>query len=68
MFPSEPYPWNGCDESVTISVPGLAGVVLKRVGPSSYVPPKPKRTTKRTTKRTAAKKSRMHLSGVLFST
>lgn len=57
VFPSEPYPWNGCDESVTISVPGLAGVVLKRVGPSSYVPPKPKRTTKRTTKRTAAKKS-----------
>ena len=36
---SEPYPWNGQMDSIEIKVPGLAGVVLKRVGPSSYKPP-----------------------------
>ena len=35
---SEPYPWNGQMDSIEIRVPGLAGVVLKRVGPSSYKP------------------------------
>ena len=33
---SEPYPWNGQMDSIEIKVPGLAGVVLKRRGPSSY--------------------------------
>ena len=36
---SEPYPWNGQMDSIEIKVPGLAGVVLKRRGPSSYKPP-----------------------------
>lgn len=36
---SEPYPWNGQMDSIEIKVPGLAGVVLKRRGPSSYMPP-----------------------------
>ena len=36
---SEPYPWNGQMDSIEIKVPGLAGVVLKRHGPSSYKPP-----------------------------
>ncbi|HIR90253.1 MAG TPA: 1,4-alpha-glucan branching protein GlgB [Candidatus Limicola stercorigallinarum] len=63
VCPSEPYPWNGREESVSFSVPGLAGIVLKRVGPSSYVPPKPKRRTARkktttTTKKTAAKSTK----------
>lgn len=35
---SQPYPWNGQMDSIEIKVPGLAGVVLKRVGPSSYKP------------------------------
>ena len=38
---SEPYPWNGQMDSIEIKVPGLAGVVLKRVGPSSFKPPVP---------------------------
>ena len=45
VYMSVPYPWNGCENSLTIALPGLAGVVLKRQGPSSYVPPKPKRRT-----------------------
>ena len=40
---SRPESWNGRDDSITIKVPPLAGVVFKRVGPSSYVPPKPPR-------------------------
>ena len=36
---SEPYPWNGQMDSIEMKVPGLAGVVLKRRGPSSYKPP-----------------------------
>ncbi|MDY3296814.1 1,4-alpha-glucan branching protein GlgB, partial [Selenomonas sp.] len=31
---SEPYPWNGQMDSIEIKVPSLAGVVLKRRGPS----------------------------------
>ena len=61
---SEPYPWNGQMDSIEIKVPGLAGVVLKRRGPSSYKPPvveKPKKTTRKRTssvkpKAAAAKK------------
>ena len=45
VYMSVPYPWNGCENSLTIALPGLAGIVLKRQGPSSYVPPKPKRRT-----------------------
>ena len=47
---SEPYPWNGQMDSIEIKVPGLAGVVLKRRGPSSYKPPvvkEPKKTTRK---------------------
>lgn len=47
---SEPYPWNGQMDSIEIKVPGLAGVVLKRRGPSSYKPPvveKPKKATRK---------------------
>ena len=40
---SHPESWNGREDSITIKVPPLAGVVFKRVGPSSYVPPKPPR-------------------------
>lgn len=42
---SKPYPWNGCENSIEISVPGLAGLAWRRIGPSSYVPPKPKKMT-----------------------
>ncbi len=37
-------------DSIEIKVPGLAGVVLKRRGPSSYKPPvveKPKKATRK---------------------
>ncbi|MEE1529650.1 MAG: alpha amylase C-terminal domain-containing protein, partial [Collinsella sp.] len=47
---SEPYPWNGQMDSIKIKVPGLAGVVLKRRGPSSYKPPvveEPKKATRK---------------------
>ena len=62
---SEPYPWNGQMDSIEIKVPGLAGVVLKRRGPSSYKPPvveEPKKATRKRTssvkpKAAAAKKS-----------
>lgn len=62
---SEPYPWNGQMDSIEIKVPGLAGVVLKRRGPSSYKPPvveKPKKATRKRTpsvkpKPAAAKKT-----------
>ena len=46
VLSSKPEPWNGKDDSVELVVPPLAGVVLKRVGPSSYVPPKPKAAKK----------------------
>ena len=49
---SEPYPWNGQMDSIEMKVPGLAGVVLKRRGPSSYKPPvveEPKKTTRKRT-------------------
>ena len=53
---SQPYPWNGCDNSIQLPVPGLAGIVLKRIGKSSYVPPKPKKkpAAKRSTRKTSA--------------
>ena len=62
---SEPYPWNGQMDSIEIKVPGLAGVVLKRRGPSSYKPPvveEPKAALKKRTssvkpKPAAAKKA-----------
>ena len=38
---SEPYPWNGQMDSIEVKVPGLAGIVLKRMGPSSYKPAAP---------------------------
>ncbi len=62
---SEPYPWNGQMDSIEMKVPGLAGVVLKRRGPSSYKPPvveEPKAAPKKRTssvkpKPAAAKKA-----------
>ena len=62
---SEPYPWNGQMDSIEIKMPGLAGVVLKRRGPSSYKPPvveapeaaPKKRTSSVKLKRAAAKKA-----------
>ncbi len=54
---SQPYPWNGCDNSIQLPIPGLAGIVLKRVGKSSYVPPKPKKRATRTKKTTTATKA-----------
>ena len=42
-YMSAPYPWNGCGDQLTIALPGLAGLVLKRVGRSTFVPPKPRR-------------------------
>lgn len=42
---SVPYPWNGCENSIRLPLPGLAALVLKRIGSSSYVPPKPKKLT-----------------------
>ena len=50
---SEPYPWNGQMDSIEIKVPGLAGVVLKRRGPSSYKPPVVEEPKKATRKRTS---------------
>ena len=35
---SEPVPWNGRGDSVELRLPALAGVVLKRVGPSPARP------------------------------
>ena len=51
---SEPYPWNGQMDSIEIKVPGLAGVVLKRRGPSSYKPPVVEEPKKATRKRTSS--------------
>ena len=53
---SEPYPWNGQMDSIEIKVPGLAGVVLKRRGPSSYKPPVVEEPKKATRKRTSTVK------------
>ena len=54
---SKPEPWNGCENSIDIKVPGLCGLVFKRIGKSSYKPePAKKTTTKATAKRTVAKK------------
>lgn len=53
---SEPYPWNGQMDSIEIKVPGLAGVVLKRRGPSSYKPPVVEETKKATRKRSSSVK------------
>lgn len=38
---SQPAAWNGCKDSIEIALPGLSGLVYKRIGKSSYVPPKP---------------------------
>ena len=43
MASSQPYAWNGQENSIEIAVPGLAGLVYRRVRKSSYVPPKPKK-------------------------
>ena len=53
---SEPYPWNGQMDSIEIKVPGLAGVVLKRRGPSSYKPPVVEEPKEATRKRTSTVK------------
>ena len=53
---SEPYPWNGQMDSIEIKVPGLAGVVLKRRGPSSHKPPVVEEPKKATRKRTSSVK------------
>ena len=52
---SEPYSWNA-DGSIEIKVPGLAGVVLKRRGPSSYKPPVVEEPKKATRKRSSSVK------------
>lgn len=41
MASSKPEPWNGRDESIEISVPGLAGLAYRRRRASSYKPAKP---------------------------
>ena len=53
---SEPYPWNGQMDSIEMKVPGLAGVVLKRRGPSSYKPPVDEAPKKATRKRMSSGK------------
>ena len=53
---SEPYPWNGQMDSIEMKVPGLAGVVLKRRGPSSYKPTVVEEPKKATRKRTSSVK------------
>ena len=42
MASSKPEPWNMCDNSIEIAVPGLAGLVYRRRRASSYKPPKTK--------------------------
>ncbi|MBM6904881.1 1,4-alpha-glucan branching protein GlgB [Collinsella tanakaei] len=51
---SHPEPKHGFENSIELLVPPLAGIVLKRQGPSSYKPPKIKKTTAR---KTTAKKA-----------
>ncbi len=49
MASSKPEPWNGRDDSIEISVPGLAGLVYKRRRKSSYKPAElPSRTSSAT--------------------
>ena len=65
LVSSEPVAWNGQENSIETPVPGLAGLVFRRVGPSSYVPPKPpkpaehkkSKTSTKTTSKTPAKAS-----------
>ncbi|WP_425358165.1 1,4-alpha-glucan branching protein GlgB [Coriobacterium glomerans] len=38
-YASLPYPWNGCDDSIDVALPGLAGLVFKRIGPSPCAAP-----------------------------
>ena len=45
VISSHPDPWNGQKQSIKLKVPPLGGIVLKRVGHSSYKPPK--KTAKR---------------------
>ena len=40
MASSQPVAWNGRKDSIEISLPGMGGLVYKRVRKSSYVPPK----------------------------
>ncbi len=54
---SQPEPWNGRENSIEISLPGMGGLVYKRVRKSSYVQPKPATTKKKTATR---KKERNH--------
>ena len=51
MASSKPEPWNGRENSIEISVPGLAGLVYRRRRASSYKPPKPLKATPKTTKK-----------------
>ena len=55
MASSQPYPWNGQENSIEIAVPGLAGLVYRRARKSSYVPPKPKKAVTARATKTAAK-------------
>ena len=43
---SEPTGWNGRADSIQTAIPGLSGLIFKRRGPSSYVPPKPVESAK----------------------
>ena len=54
VLSSRPEPMHGFEDSIELTVPPLAGIVLKRTGKSSYKPPK---ATKTTTRKTAAKKT-----------
>nr|WP_239462625.1 1,4-alpha-glucan branching protein GlgB [Collinsella tanakaei] len=54
VMSSHPEPMHGFEDSIELTVPPLAGIVLKRQGPSSYVPPKPKKAVKKTTTKKAA--------------
>ena len=56
---SEPIAWNGRADSITTSVPGLAGLVFKRTGPSSARPSEPDKPPARAArkKKTTAAKS-----------
>ena len=52
---SKPEPWNGFENSVEVQVPGLCGLVLKRVRKSSYKAPKPIKASDAKPKKVAAK-------------
>ena len=47
---SESEAWNGCENSIEIQLPGLAGLVYKRVGPSSKKPSATKTSSSKTKK------------------